>query len=64
MAPTIDFMETAIKNSTSIIKLKKLRDTGLDAILSDPTVRDFTEKDKANFIVKINARIIELGGTI
>lgn len=53
-----------ISVQTEILKLKFLRDTGLDMILADVDVTDFTETDKTEMITVINDRIVELGGTV
>jgi len=61
-----DKLKLTIQKQTNIIKLKYLRDTGLDMILNDPDVlpTDFSESDKSSFIELINSRIVELGGAI
>ena len=61
-----DKLKLTIQKQTNIVKLKFLRDTGLDMILNDPDVltTDFSESDKSSFIELINSRIVELGGAI
>jgi hypothetical protein len=48
-----------IENQTDIPKLEKLRDYGLDLILSDPSIPDnlFTVEDKNSIVEIINERI-------
>lgn len=64
MQPTAEMLGYQVNICTDIKKLKFLRDTGLDMILVDPDVDDFTESDKTEFINIINKRIIYLGGEI
>lgn len=49
-----------LKKETDTQKLIKLRDTGLDIILADPRVTNFTLEDKAEVVIAINERIAEL----
>lgn len=70
MAPTKDMLEAFInkqENAEGIARLEYLRDYGLDKIIGDKITKikkDFTEDDKAEFVIKINAKIVELGGTV
>ena len=48
--------------ASDITELKYWRDTGLQKLVDNPSVTDFVEADKAEFVAMINERIVELGG--
>lgn len=57
---TSDRLKTQIKNQTDVVKLTYLKDFGLDMILADADVTDFTVDDKTEITALIVARIAEL----
>jgi hypothetical protein len=49
-----------IAKQTDISKLQKLRDSGLQKMVSDSRIDDFTFENKTELIIVIDARIAEL----
>ena len=59
---TNDMLKKRIKIETDITRLKFMRDNGLDMAIEK--FKDFTTESKESFIILINERIVELGGSI